>query len=225
MSDIIKIDNTKDVSSFLGFDNKELDDYAYEQLKDKFSKEKEKRISGRNTEYKYTAPIGLWNLGNNSLYIGENEIKKDEDFDDSDIKMVNKIKMDADGKMYMTDEEQEDLETQKEENRAFQISLKNDICFHVYRRIEQFGRLTFNELYSSFGAVEPAMFKIIIKDMVNKRYLKQHKDTDKQVVFADSLSDKGENIMERFNNSCMFTEVEVETLEIISDEERRAVLN
>lgn len=209
------IDNKTTV---LGISNNELSEYVLEQVKASYVKPK--RIDGRpllgkeEFEKEFKAPVGLFNLGNNSLYMREE--KKEEEVDE-EIEVKNNVKM-VDGKLVFTEEEQKvDAE---EEEYAYNIALKNDLPWQIYMKIREFGRLTENELKEMYGALDERMLAIIIKDMLHKRYLKKVVEKDKNMVFRDipNCTD-----VQEYMNKCI-VETEITTLEITSVTERRSIL-
>lgn len=195
-----------------------LSDYVISQLRDTYVKPR--RIDGRpllskdEFEKEYKAPIGLFNLGNNSLYIREEAKEEDEE----EIEIKNNVQY-VDGKMVFTEEEQK--VDAAEEEYLFNVSVKSDLPYQIYMKIREFGRLTVEELYEMYRAIEKPLFVIIVNDMINKRYLKKIKEVDKDMVFKDI---KGCKSPQEYMNSCI-VETEIESLEVVSESERRQVLN
>lgn len=206
--------------------NSDLWDYAKKQIKDNY--QKPRRISGRVEDIKgeqYRAPLGLFNLGNNSMFykdfkkekIKEASLKDIETLgeEEDDVEVKNNVKMGPDGKLFFV-EDQGDKDAE-EEQLEFNLTVKNDLPWQIYKKIYEFGRLTIEELYAMYGAIEKPMFLIVVNDMINKRFLKKMKETDLDIEFVDDAKDLKE-----------FTKVkerEIETLEVVTENERRQVLS
>jgi hypothetical protein len=211
-----------------GITDKDLWDYVKQQIKDNY--QKPKRISGRREppekEEIYKPPVGLFNLGNNSMYFKdlkeEKKIKqanlKDIETvgEEDDFEVKNNVKMGPDGKLFFVEEDQGDKNAE-EEQLKFNLEIKNDLPWQIYRKINHFGRLTLDELCSMYKAIEKPMFIITVRDMVNKRYLKKVKEIDQIVEFNDDATD--------LKDFTKVKEIEVETFEIVAEDERRQVLS
>lgn len=220
--------------------DKDIWDYVKQQIKDNY--QKPKRISGRREppekEELYKPPVGLFNFGNNSMYFKDLKKKEEKEpkeaklkdieeleiYDESgeiikeeepEIVIKNNVKMGPDGKLFVVEEDQGDTDA-VEEQLVFNLEIKNDLPWQIYRKINHFGRLTLDELYQMYGAVDKRMFIIIIRDMVNKRYLKKVKDKDLIVDFNDKATD--------LKDFAKINEIEVETYEIVAEDERRQTL-
>lgn len=199
-----------------GISKKELDEYVVKQLKENYVKPR--RTSGRKSdrEEKYTIPMGIFNLGNNSVYYKEVD-EKDEELLDDDVETHNYVKM-VDGKLVVTEEEQK--ENAEEELLKYNLAAKNDLPYQIYHKILAFGRLTIEELYGMYKAIEKPMFLIVVNQMVSKHYLRKVRETDRDIVFHDP--DK--NRSTHFSDAYSVEEKEVETLEVVGENERRLVL-
>lgn len=210
--------------------NSDLWDYAKKQIKDNY--QKPRRISGRvedddDKDKQYRAPLGLFNLGNNSMFykdlkkqekVKEASLKDIETLGDEeqDVEIKNNVKMGPDGKLFFVEEDQGDKDA-GEEQLEFNLTVKNDLPWQIYKKIYEFGRLTIEELYAMYGAIEKPMFLIVVNDMINKRYLKKVKETDQIVEFNDDAKD--------LKDFTKVTEREIETLEVVTENERRQVLS
>jgi hypothetical protein len=194
-----------------GIDKDDLEKYIVKQLKENYHKPK--RTSGRIADEKYSIPVGIFNLGNNTMFYKEIAPNDEEETDDT-IEVHNYMKH-VDGKLVMTDEEQ--TEDAEEELLKYNIAIKNDLPYQIYHKILHFGRLTIDELYKMYGAIEKEMFLLVVNNMINKRYLKKVKDVDRDIEFSP---DETTN----FNDAYKIVEREVETLECVGEEERKRVL-
>lgn len=192
-----------------GIDKDDLEKYVVKQLKENYHKPK--RLGGRIADERYTIPVGIFNLGNNTMYFKEIAPKEEED---DAIEVKNYVKM-VDGKLVVTDTEQK--EDAEEELLKYNLQIKNDIPYQVYNKILYFGRLTIEELYAMYGAIEKEMFLLVINSMISKRYLKKIKEKDRDILFnADETTS--------FNDSYSIVEKEVEVLEVIGENERKRIL-
>src|SRR3982751_1267450 len=91
-----------------GVDKDDLEKYIVKQLRENYHKPR--RLSGRIADEKYSIPVGIFNLGNNTMFYKEIAPKDEEESDDSTIEVHNYMKH-VDGKLVMTDTEQtEDAE-------------------------------------------------------------------------------------------------------------------
>lgn len=201
--------------------DKDLVEYVKEQLRETYVKPR--RISGRpllsrdEFEKEFKAPTGVFNLGTNAVFT--REIKEEDKIDeDEEIIVQNNVKM-VDGKMVFTEEDQGTVDA-AEEAYLFNQSVKNDIPYQMYMKIREFGRLTVEELQEMYKALDKRMFKIIVKDMIHKRYLKIVKEIDRDIEFKDIPNC---NDPQEYMNQCI-VEKEIETLEIVGESERRQVL-
>lgn len=214
--------------------NKELFKYIKQQIKDSYVKPP--RLSGRIQDIEgkeYRIPMGVFNLGNNSIGEGcyrkminepkkeeeekgkEIEIKdKNEEGEEEEIEIKNHFKM-VDGKLVFCENEQPDMDYE-EEHLNFNLEVKNDLPYQIYRKIQYFGRLTEDELFNMYRAISKEMLCLIIHDMINKRYLKKVKEKDIDVVFNDNATS-----IEEFTK---IVEKDIETLEIVAESERRNAL-
>src|SRR3982751_3902966 len=159
-----------------GVDKDDLEKYIVKQLRENYHKPK--RLSGRIADEKYTIPVGIFNLGNNTMFY--KEIAPKEDSDDT-IEVHNYMKH-VDGKLVMTDTEQ--TEDAEEELLKYNIQIKNDIPYQVYNKILYFGRLTIEELYAMYKSIEKEMFLLIINNMISKHYLRKVKEIDREILFS-----------------------------------------
>lgn len=209
----------KDLSVTLdGVSNKDLFEFTKKQLKENYVKPKrlDGRISPNPDDPRYKPPLGLFNLGNNSLFLSDKKGKEEGEEEDEDevIDIKNNVKM-VDGKLVFTEDDQGEQDAE-EELLKFNIEVKNDLPYQIYKKIAHFGRLTIEELYAMYGAIEKEMFLIIVNDMINKQYLKKVKDLDRDAIFNDDAK-----TIEEFVS---VIEKEIETLEIMTEDERRMVL-
>lgn len=199
-----------------GISDKDLFEYTKKQIKDTYVKPPRK--DGRpykDEDEHWKIPLGVFNLGNNSAFLSDKQEREEDGEEDEDpIEVKSYIKM-VDGKIVDTEENQPFVDVEEEELK-FNLAAKNDIPYQIYQKIRFFGRLTVEELFGMYGAIQKEMLFIIIKDMLNKRYLKKVKEIERDVEFNENAA-----TIEEFTK---VTEKEIETLEITTEDERKQIL-